>query len=121
MDDQFYKSLKFIAIFLVVGFIAFSVYDGLIRGKDTYTLAMGAGHRYFEDGQYREAISEFESALQVKPADPPANYGVAISQMQLGSNELALRYFDLAISAETDSTNKASNSCSAAAGIISSP
>lgn len=107
MDDQFYKTLKYIAILLIAGFIAFSIYDGLIKGKDNYTLAMGAGHRYFEDGQYRDAITEFKSALEIRPGDPPANYGIAISQMQLGSNELALQFFSLAIEAEQDNKNKA--------------
>ena len=99
MDDQLYKSLKYVAIVLVLGFIGFSIYDGLINGKDAYTLSMGAGHRYFEDGQYVDAITEFKAVLEVKPNDPPANYGIAISQMQLGSNDLALKYFALAIEA----------------------
>ncbi len=107
MDDQFYKVLKYIAIVLVVGFIGVSIYDGLIKGKDAYTLTMGAGHRYFEDGQYRDAITEFKSALEIRPGDPPANYGIAISQMQLGSNDRALEYFARAIEAEKDKKNKA--------------
>ena len=107
MDDQFYKILKYIAVVLVLGFIGFSIYDGLIKGKDAYTLNMGAGHRYFEDGQYSDAITEFKAALELKPGDPPANYGIAISQMQLGSNDLALKFFALAIDAEQDKKNKA--------------
>lgn len=107
MDDQFYKTLKYIAIVLVVGFIGFSIYDGLIKGKDEYSLTMGAAHRYFEDGQYERAIDEFRAVLESAPDDPPAIYGIAISQMQLDRNQKALDAFTQAIENAKNKKNKA--------------
>ena len=107
MDDHLYRALKYIAIVLVVGFVAFSVYDGLFRGKDEYALRMGAGHRYFEDGRYEDAIREFESVLSLSVGNPPAIYGIAISQMQLHRYEEALKSFSEAIESEKEIKNKA--------------
>ena len=107
MAEQLYGRLKVIAIVMVVGFVGFSIYDGLIKGKDAYTLTMGAGHRYFEDGAFREAVDEFEAALEIRPDDPSAQFGIAISQMQLGNHDLAFQYFGLAIEAEADQKGKA--------------
>ena len=107
MADPFHKALKALAILLVVGFVAFSLYDGLIRGRDDYTLAMGAAHRSFEDGRYQAALDGFDTALQLKPGDPPAIYGQAISHMQLNQFDQAMTSFDLAIAAESDLRNRA--------------
>ncbi len=107
MDDQLYRTLKYVALTLVAVFVAFSIYDGLIKGKDEYALAMGAAHRYFEDGQYEDALREFESVLAISPGDPPAIYGIALSQMQLGRNEEALKSFTLAIESAREQKNAA--------------
>jgi len=107
MADPVHQSLKYLAIFLVIGFVAFSLYDGLIRGQDAYSLAMGAAHRSFEDGRYQSALETFNSALQLKPGDPPATFGAAISHMQLDNMDQALTCFDRAIAAETDDRNRA--------------
>ncbi len=107
MDDPLYRALKFVAILLIVGFVAFSVYDGLFKGKDEYALRMAAGHRYFEDGQYEDAIREFESVLSLSAGNPPAIYGIAISQMQLKRDAEALNSFAAAIENEKEIKNKA--------------
>lgn len=107
MDDQLFKTLKYVAIVMVVGFIVFSIYDGLIKGHDEYTLAMGAGHRYFEDEDFTSALREFEAALEQLPGDSAAIYGVAISRMQLGRNVDALKSFTLAIEGAVNTKDKA--------------
>lgn len=107
MDNTLYKALKYVALFLVVVFVAFSVYDGLFKGKDEYALRMAAGHRYFEDGQYKDAIREFESVLGLATGNPSAIYGIAISQMQLGRNDEALKSFADAIENEKEIKSKA--------------
>lgn len=107
MDDQLYKILKVAAITLVAIFIGYSIYDGLIAGKDEYTLTLGAAHRYFEDRDYRAALREFDAALKLKPGRPEAIYGKAIAYMQLGDNEEALEAFEQAIATDMPDTDKA--------------
>lgn len=107
MADPVHQALKYLAVFLVAGFVVFSLYDGLIRGRDDYTLAMGAAHRSFEDGRYQAALDAFNSALKLRPGDPSATFGLAISHLQLEHFDQSMASFDLAIAAESDDRNRA--------------
>jgi len=107
MKDLSGRILKYGLVLLVILFVLFSLYDGLFKGKDDYSMTMNAGHRYFEDGEYEKAIREFESILQKDATTSPALFGVAIARMQLGHFDEALEKFTAAINLEKNSTNQA--------------
>ena len=107
MDDRLYKVLKYVAVLMVVLLVGIGLYDGLVRGKDAYSLGMAAGHRYFEDGDFKAALREFRTAGEAVPGDPDACYGEAIALLQLGRSEEALTFFDRAIEGAVDSRDKA--------------
>lgn len=56
-----------------------------------------AGNTAFEDGQYEDALTNFEQALRDNPDHIYALRGKARSLLQLGAHEAALAAFDEAI------------------------
>ena len=93
MDDPVYKILKITAILMFAGFFGWMVLAGLqeqVPGEKAYE----AANRYFEDGQYQQAIAHYEAALQEDPQLLPAMRGKARSLMQMGQNHEALEIFD---------------------------
>jgi Tfp pilus assembly protein PilF len=60
------------------------------------------GNYRLEDGQYEEAIAEFNLALQKNPQSARAHQGLAVTYLQMGKMEMAVAEFSTAI--ELDST-----------------
>ncbi len=100
MDDRLYKFLKYTALILVLAFIGWSFYDGLIAERRPGDQSYQAGNRFFEDGDYRQALGEYDAALQEHPDAAYIIRAKARSLMQLGRNEEALQWFEKAINLE---------------------
>lgn len=100
MDDSIYKFLKYTAIVLTIAWVGWSAYDsffeGVKPGDDTYL----AGNKFFEDGQYEQALNEYHLALQEEPNHIHALRGKARTLMQLNKYDEALQVFSEAITHE---------------------
>lgn len=100
MDDRLYKFLKYTALVMVLAFVGWSFYDGLLAERRPGDLAYQAGNRFFEDGDYDRALKEYDAALQQNPKAPYLVRAKARALMQLGRNEEALQWYDAAIRLE---------------------
>lgn len=102
MDDSLYKFLKYTAITLTIAWVGWSIYDSFLKGSmpgdDTYL----AANKYFEDGQYEQALKEYDLALQADPNHIHALRGKARTLMQLNKYDEALQVFNEAIAHEPD-------------------
>ena len=102
MDDPVYKILKTVAITFGLLWLGWTIYEGVVREHIPGEKAYEAANRYFEDGNYSQALNEYEVALKEAPDLLPAMRGQARSLMQLGKNHEALSIFNDAIKAAPD-------------------
>jgi len=102
MDDPIYKILKTVAITFGVLWLGWTIYEGVVQENIPGEKAYEAANRYFEDGNYTQALNEYEAALREAPDLLPAMQGQARSLMQLGKNHEALAIFSDAIKREPD-------------------
>lgn len=102
MDDSFYKFLKYTAIILTIAWVGWSAYDSFIKGVQPGDDAYLAANKFFEDGQYEQALNEYNLALQEVPDHIHALRGKARTLMQLEKYDEALLVFNIAIGHEPD-------------------
>jgi tetratricopeptide (TPR) repeat protein len=97
VDDKLYRVLKYVAVVMVVAWLGFTVYDSFFREYSPGEHAYHAGSKHFEDGEYREALAQYDAALEQEPDAPYLLRARARTLMQLGRNEEALREYNRAI------------------------
>ncbi|MDY6979517.1 MAG: tetratricopeptide repeat protein [Pseudomonadota bacterium] len=102
MDDPLYRTLKTLAIGLGLLWLGYMVYEGLAREHVPGEKAYEAANRHFEDGRYKEAIEEYEAALQANNELLPALRGKARSLIQLQRYDEALSVFNQAIESDPE-------------------
>jgi len=102
MDDPIYRVLKSLAIGLAVLWIGWMAYEGLMKEHVPGEKAYEAANRYFEDGDYQHALTEYNNALQEDPKLVPAMRGKARALMQLKQYDESLALFNAAIDKEPD-------------------
>jgi len=102
VDDALYRTLKYIAIGLGVAWVAWAFYDAFLSGSVPYAIELETGNKYFADGDYRQALDEYEAILRADPRHLDALRGVARTLMQLGRNEDALRTYGEVIAQQPD-------------------
>lgn len=88
------NATKIIVLLLFVGIVGVIVYwrTGVEEVPGDYHVRKG--NYRLEDGQYEQAVEEFNLALREKPDHVDAHLGLAIAYMQLGNDPEALREFD---------------------------
>jgi tetratricopeptide (TPR) repeat protein len=96
MDDRLYKTLKLVAIFLGVAWVAWAAYDNF-SDQDPHSRGLETGRKFFKDGDYTNALEEFEAIVANDPRQIEALDGVARSLMQLGRNDEAMQTFNTVI------------------------
>jgi tetratricopeptide (TPR) repeat protein len=102
MDDPVYRTLKMLAIGMGLLWLGWMVYEGLAKEHVAGEKAYEAAERYFEDGQYEQAINEFDKALQENATLFPAVRGKARSYLQLKRYDEALSLFNQYIELKPD-------------------
>ena len=102
MHDPVYRTLKTLAIGLGLLWIGWMVYEGLAKEHVAGEKAYEAANRYFEDGQFEQAMNEYEKALQEASGLLPAMRGKARSLIQLKRYDEALALFNQAIEQDPD-------------------
>lgn len=100
MDKRLYRALVITAVTLTVLWLGWSLYDAMLRDRLPGEQAWRTANKFFEDGDYAQALREYDAALQANPEFLPALRGRARSLMQLGRDAEALAAFDEAIARE---------------------
>jgi len=101
-NDKTYRSLKTIAIVLTLAWVGWSVYDGFGRDASPAVQAYAAANRFFDDGQYRQAIESYAEALKLSPDMLDARRGQARALIQLGELRQALAIYNEVIEKDPD-------------------
>lgn len=106
MDERLYRTLKYIAVAMVLGWVAWSFYDGFVRHRSAEAIALEAAHKAYADGLYENARAGYREVLGGSPGSRAlrldARRGLARTLMELGEYRAALREFDRAIAADPD-------------------
>lgn len=106
VDERTYRVLKYVAAAMVLGWVAWSFYDGFVRSRSAETIALEAAHKAFADGHYEDARAGYREILDGAPGNRTlrldARRGLARTLMQLERYDAALRQFDRAIEADPD-------------------
>ncbi|MDE0309427.1 MAG: tetratricopeptide repeat protein [Acidiferrobacterales bacterium] len=100
MDPRLYQFLKYTAIVLALGWLAWGIYDGFFKERAPGDTEYHAANKLFEDAAYARALSSYEAALGKDPRHIHAMRGRARSLMQLDRFEDALKVFDESIALE---------------------
>jgi len=91
--DRQYQLLVVLAIILMVGWLAWTLYDSSLAKQQLGDQDYSQGNRYFEDGLYQQALDSYETALRIAPHHEHAWRGKALAYMQLGQEQAALQTF----------------------------
>ncbi len=97
MDEGLYKLLKYTAIIMVAGWVLWTLADTFFIERVPGNTAYVAGNTLFEDGEYDQALREYEGALRQGPEVPKYMRAKARTLMQLNRNQEALELFNRAI------------------------
>ena len=97
MDEKLYSLLKYTAIVMVAAWIGWSFYDSFFQTKSPGDNAFITGDKFFENGDYERALTEYETALRQNPEAPYLVRAKARALMQLERNDEALSWFDRAV------------------------
>ena len=100
MDEKLYKRLMMIAIVLTVAWVLWTIYDTTPRGSGDQPYL--AATKYFEDGEYEDALSAYRQALQENPEHNFALRGKAQALLKLQRYREALQAADEAIAREPE-------------------
>jgi hypothetical protein len=93
-DDRLTRTLKAIAVVMVVGFVGWAVYDKFFGSVAPGDMAYHAGNQAFEDGLYERAAEEYHAALAENPEHRYALQGLARSLHLAGRYDEALMRYD---------------------------
>ena len=102
MDPRLYKFLKYTAIILAVGWLAWGLYDSYLDPREPGDTEYHAGNRLFEDGAFGRALASYDAALREDPLHVHATRGRARTLMELGRNSEALSTFNEAIALDPE-------------------
>lgn len=97
MDENVHRFLKYTAMILVLAWIGWSIVDTFFIERVPGNTAYQQGDIFFEDGDYPQALEQYEEALAAKPDAPHYARAKARTLMQMGRNDEALRWFGRAV------------------------
>ncbi|HZS11861.1 MAG TPA: tetratricopeptide repeat protein, partial [Nitrospirales bacterium] len=67
--------------------LLFSIYGCSSNPEEKKSVHLERGNRYFEAGQYSEAVIEYKNVVQADPADATGHYKLALAYLKLGGIE----------------------------------
>ncbi|HSH42592.1 MAG TPA: tetratricopeptide repeat protein [Arenicellales bacterium] len=97
MDDRLYRFLKYTAVAMALGWIGWSIVDTFVIERVPGSTAYQQGNILFEDGDYADALEQYDEALAADPASAAYTRAKARTLMQLGRYDESLTWFDRAV------------------------
>ncbi len=97
MDETLYRFLKYVAIAIVAIVIGVMIWESFFVEKTPGNIAYLQGNTLFEDGDYEQALRQYEDALAKQPEATHYVRAKARTLMQLGHYDEALAWFDRAV------------------------
>lgn len=100
--DGTYRLLVWAAIatlLLVVGATTYTYVTGVDEGG---VMEYRRGNLRLEDGEFQQALADFDTSLGQKPTHAPSHLGRALALMALGRNEEAIEAFGTALALEPE-------------------
>ena len=94
MDDRTYKILVRIAVIMGLAWVGWTIYDGFFAHTQPYAQQFNAADRFFQDGLYEDALTEYQQILIADRDNLRARGGKAQALMQLGRDAEALDLLD---------------------------
>ena len=90
--------LIFLTVFVlsVIGGLAFFVSSNNALPRLSLNF-LAAGDRYYVDGQYNNALREYQRAVEIVPADPQSLMSLGTAYYALGNGERAMQVFKQAL------------------------
>lgn len=102
MDERLYRFLKWTAILMALGWVLWAVYENFFLLKQPGEYTRSAASRAFSDGNYEEALAQYDEALAENPDLLAAMWGRAETLIMLGREREALEAYDDLIVIEPD-------------------
>ncbi len=87
MDDRRYRILMRVAIVLTIAWIVWTFYDSNLKQTTPSSHDLAAAGKQLEDGEYQDALDNFDKVLAMDPANLGALRGHAQTLMQIGARE----------------------------------
>jgi tetratricopeptide (TPR) repeat protein len=100
MDERLYRFLKWTAILLAAGWLGWAVYENFFLGKEPGEYTRSAASRYFSDGDYQQALANYDEALRENPDLTAARWGRAETLIMLNREYEAVEIYDGLIATE---------------------
>jgi tetratricopeptide (TPR) repeat protein len=97
VDETLYRFLKYVAIAIAAVVVGVMIWDSFFVEKIPGNTAYQQGNTLFEDGEYEQALRQYDNALVKQPEAPHYVRAKARTLMQLGRNDEALAWFDRAV------------------------
>jgi tetratricopeptide (TPR) repeat protein len=109
MDERLYRFLKYTAISLTLLWAGWMAYDSFFSGSQPGEYAYHAGTNFFADGNYKQALKEYEAALSEDPEYLPALRGRAEALIMLDRESEAIESYDELIARQPDNAGHYAN------------
>lgn len=102
MDDKTYKFLVRTAIVMGLAWVGWTIYDGFFTSTEPHSSEFSAAARYFKDGLYDEALTEYQEILSSDRDNIRALGGKAQALMQMRRHAEALALLDQLLAREPE-------------------
>jgi len=97
MDDRLYGFLKYAAMAMALAWVGWSIVDSFFIERVPGGTAYQQGNILFEDGDYAQALEQYDVARAADPASAVYTRARARTLMQLGRYDESLAWFDRAV------------------------
>ena len=94
MAERLQHALKWLLCMAAVVLVAWLLYGGMLADTAPGDFAYQAANKYFADGIYEQALTEYEDALRDNPAHQGALAGKAAVLVQLEREQDAIAIYD---------------------------
>ncbi len=102
MDDRLYRFLKWTAIVMAIGWLGWAVFENFFLYKQPGEYTRAAAFRAFSDGDYQQALDQYDEALTENPDLIAAMWGRAETLIMLGREYEAVNAYDDILVLEPD-------------------
>ena len=109
MNERLYRFLKWTAVILTITWVGWAAYENFVLKKQPGEYARAAGARAFSDGNYEDALAQYDEAVASNPDLLLARAGQAETLIMLDRELEAVAIFDELLALQPDSARPWAN------------